>query len=190
MTSSRLRGPLGGLDRLVSAIPGAGGAVGNARRSLEEISRAVHERRVLRHHLDTAAAPGDLAALSPAQCQELLASRSVGRLAYVARAGVPELVPVNYQLVDGAIVLRTGPGPKLQAAERGELVAFEVDDVDESTHTGWSVVVLGRAGRLTAQELGAAAGPQPWAGGPRQHLVRIVPRRTTGRRLLGTEDLP
>lgn len=72
-----------------------------------------------------------------------------------------------------------GPGPKLQAAERRELVAFEVDDVDEEAHTGISVVVVGRASREPDEE----DGPTPWADGPRRHLVRIRPTRVSGRRL-------
>ena len=168
-------------------LPGpARRAVGNALSSLEDISRTVRQRAHLAALLADPAQPGDLAALTEQECLELLASRSVGRLAYVARAGVPDVVPVNYVLRDGAVVLRTGPGPKLQAAERRELVAFEVDHVDEQTRTGWSVVVHGRASVLEDEP--AAGAPEPWASGPREQLVLITPRRTTGRRLLGPEE--
>jgi hypothetical protein len=36
------------------------------------------------------------------------------RLAYVARAGVPDIVPVNLALDGGRLLVRSGPGPKLQ----------------------------------------------------------------------------
>ena len=49
-------------------------------------------------------------------------------------------------------VSRARPGPKLKAAERGDAVALEVEDIDEEQHTGWSVVVVGRARRLSATE--------------------------------------
>ena len=127
------------------------------------------------------ARPGDLTALSAEECRALLATRSVGRLAYVARAGVPDIAPVTYVLDGGDVVLRSGPGPKLQAAERGDTVAFEVDDLDEEAHTGWSVVVVGRARRVPASA--GLAAPEPWSSGPRRHLVRITPVRVTGRRL-------
>lgn len=82
------------------------------------------------------------------------------------------------------VLVRSGPGPKLQAAERGDMVAFEVDDIDEEQHTGWSVVVVGRTRRLSAAEQNRVElVPTPWAVGPRLHLVRITPTRITGRRL-------
>lgn len=71
-----------------------------------------------------------------------------------------------------------------QAAERRELVAFEVDDLDEDTHTGWSVTVVGRTTRLApADREQVTATPVPWAAGPRLHLLRITPVRIDGRRL-------
>src|SRR3954470_2592267 len=74
------------------------GALGNALRSVEEISRAVDDRRHAQERLTDPHDKGDLALLDSATCFELMASRSVGRLAYVARAGVPDVVPVNYVL--------------------------------------------------------------------------------------------
>jgi len=163
-------------------------ALANARTAVESISAAVAERaelmRLLVHDDRPDEHPGDLIALSRVACLDLLRTRSVGRLAYVARAGVPDVVPVNY-VVDGEdVLIRSGPGPKLQAAERGDLVAFEVDDIDEATQRGWSVVVHGKARRLSpadVQHLQVQA--QPWAVGPRSHVIRVRPRRITGRRL-------
>lgn len=180
------------LDRWVSSAPrtlaGAArlvtrSALDNARRAAEQLSSLVVERRVLQQLMATPDA-GDLARLTPAECGALLATRSVGRLAYIARAGVPDIVPVNYVMDGDAVLLRSGPGPKLQAAQRGDLVAFEVDEIDELTHTGWSVVVMGRASQVSPElSMAAAAGP-PWANGPRRHTMRIDPRRIDGRRLL------
>ena len=117
-----------------------------------------------------------------AECLELLASRTVGRLAYVARAGTPDIVPVNYRYVDGRVVIRSAPGPKLQAAERRERVALEVDELDEETRSGWSVVVHGRA-TVLRPEHEPPEGAVPWAPGPRRHVLQVVPERVTGRRL-------
>jgi len=48
--------------------------------------------------------------------------------------------------VDGqAPVFITARGSKLSAAEGQNLVAFEADEYDERTHSGWSVLVNGRA---------------------------------------------
>lgn len=164
-----------------------GGAVSNARAASAALAVTVAEREALTGALDTDdARPGDLTRLGRSDCLELLAGRSLGRLAYVARAGVPDIVPVNYVLHRGDVLLRSGPGPKQQAAERREQVAFEVDALDESRHRGWSVVVVGRLTRLTPTEQARLAerdGPVPWAHGPRSAVLRLRPTRIDGRRL-------
>lgn len=161
-------------------------ALENARRASQEIKTSVDERRVLAQALDTASEAGSLARLTDAECYELLVQRSVGRLAYIARAGVPDIVPVNYVLDGTAVLIRSAPGPKLQAAERSEQVAFHVDEIDEEDHSGWSVTITGRASRVTPESVGSSVANSltPWASGPRRHLIRIVPRRIEGRRLL------
>lgn len=159
----------------------AGSALRNARDSLDVITTAVADRRQLQQE---SVDPGDLQRLSVGACLELLGGRSTGRLAYVARSGVPDIVPVNYVLRDGAVLVRSGPGPKLQAAERRERVAFEVDEIDEDTHTGWSVVVTGRAERLSFVTADALDLPTPWVNGPRRHTLRIQLHHVEGRQLL------
>lgn len=150
-------------------------ALDNARSAGEAIAQAVADRRAL------APGPGGLAALDEAECLRLLATRSVGRLAYVARAGTPDIAPVNYVLDGRDVLVRSGPGPKLQAAERGDRVAFEVDDLDEQVRAGWSVVVAGRARVVPPAEAARLDLPEPWSQGPRRHVVRIS-GRVTGRR--------
>lgn len=162
------------------------GALHNARESLAVISASVADRLALTPSsvLDEGDEPGGLRAITVAQCYQLLAEESVGRLAYIARAETPDIVPVNYVLDGGDVVIRSGPGPKLQAAERRAQVAFEVDCVDRATRTGWSVVVIGRAIRLRLTEQRQHAdGPAPWASGPRSAAIRIRPSRITGRHL-------
>jgi hypothetical protein len=161
------------------------GALDNALRSLEEIARSVDDRHRLQDHLEAADAPGDLAALGVDECYALLGSTAFGRLAYVARAGVPDVVPVNYCLSGDGVLIRTGSGPKLQAAQRGDTVAFEVDHVDEADRSGWSVVVVGRLSVVEPDEPVTGPAPQPWATGPRRHQQRLEPRRVTARPLLG-----
>jgi uncharacterized protein len=74
------------------------------------------------------------------ECLTLLASRPYGRIAYLD-AGAPSIVPVNH-LVDGStVVLRSLDGGKLGAAIFERPVAFELDDLDFVTRTGWSVIV-------------------------------------------------
>ena len=163
-----------------------GDAVDNARRSLLAIGLSRTDRAELQATLGAAAAPGDLGALGPDECLALLATREVGRMAYIARAGVPHIVPVNYELSGTHLLVRTGPGPMLQAAQRHDHVAFEVDDLEELRHGGWSVVVQGTLTELPGTPRDACD-PTPWATGPRRHLLQLETRRVTGRRLVGLD---
>jgi hypothetical protein len=123
--------------------------------------------------------------LLPVQCRQLIAPGGVGRIAFSTAAG-PVVLPVNFAVVDDAIVVRTGGGTVIGAHACGQ-VAFEVDHIDEALRQGWSVLVRGEA-HLVSQpdELrhvrGGGTG-RPWVGGDREAYVRIVPSRITGRRI-------
>jgi nitroimidazol reductase NimA-like FMN-containing flavoprotein (pyridoxamine 5'-phosphate oxidase superfamily) len=116
--------------------------------------------------------------LSVEECLELLATASVGRLA-VAQAGRPPLVvPVNFALDGDVIVFRSDLGAKLDAL-RQEPASFQVDWIDPLHHTGWSVLVQGFAYESSPVDVEV----EPWAGGPKQHWVRLFAGTVTGRRL-------
>lgn len=128
---------------------------------------------------------GTLAELSVEESMALLSGASVGRLAYVVD-GEPGVIPVNYVFKDGTVVFRTTYGPILDTISAGARVAFEVDDLDPAAHTGWSVVVRGRAEEVWLAEELEAARQLPlssWAPGERTHYVRISPSTITGRRI-------
>jgi nitroimidazol reductase NimA-like FMN-containing flavoprotein (pyridoxamine 5'-phosphate oxidase superfamily) len=124
----------------------------------------------------------DPRALTPRECLELLPSRPVGRLAFSANA-MPDIRPVNFFLHDGSIVIRTSRTGSL-ARLTGQVVAFEVDDFDAGTRTGWSVVVLGKVQPVTdIDELVTLAGPRhrPWPSGERSRFLRIPIDLVSGR---------
>jgi hypothetical protein len=129
--------------------------------------------------------PPDLSELGERECLELLAGREVGRLGFVAEGGLPQIVPVNYVFDGSGILVRTGSGGKLAAAELGGVVAFEVDDLDPVRRTGWSVLVVGSVRRLRAGEQIRAQGLPvlPWAPGGRPHFLRVTLGQVTGRRI-------
>ncbi|PRX04653.1 UNVERIFIED_ORG: nitroimidazol reductase NimA-like FMN-containing flavoprotein (pyridoxamine 5'-phosphate oxidase superfamily) [Actinomadura viridilutea] len=123
--------------------------------------------------------------LDTAQCRSLLASAPVGRIVFTDRA-LPAVQPVNFALVDGDVVIRTSVGSKLAAAVRNAVVAFEADDFDVESRTGWSVVVVGQARVVTEPdelEKLRRLPLRPWAPGEREHFVRITPRIFSGRRI-------
>lgn len=157
-------------------VPVLGRALSNARRALDDVRRAVTDRAELQE-----SGEHGVTRMAHDEAVQLLAAHTVGRFAYVAREGVPDVVPVNYAWRDGVVLIRSGPGPKLQAAQRGDRVAFEVDELDVERRTGRSVVVIGRA---TLDVAGPDdPDPSPWASGPRRHLIRITPSRVEGRRI-------
>ncbi|MGG7569312.1 DUF1918 domain-containing protein [Streptomyces sirii] len=127
----------------------------------------------------------ELRELSADECRDRLATHGVGRIAVSTPDGLA-VVPVNYEVVDGAIVFRTAPGA-VAAAAVGTDVAFEVDHVDEAMSGGWSVLALGRAQAVTESDavrrLADRAYSRPWAGGERPLWVLIEPTRLTGRRI-------
>lgn len=120
------------------------------------------------------------------ECFRLLSSQTVGRLAFVV-GDQPLVLPVNFAVVRDVVVFRTGRGSKLDAA-LGAKVAFEVDEVDEATALGWSVVVQGIAEEITHADhwfdeaLRRGAAPS-WVSVGQDHYVRIIPDVISGRRL-------
>ena len=81
--------------------------------------------------------------LDPGECMELLAAKSVGRIAYASDAGA-RILPVNYVLVDDSVIFRTVPDGEIFHHALSSVCAFEIDETDEFFRSGWSVVVVGR----------------------------------------------
>ncbi len=124
----------------------------------------------------------ELFALDQATCLALLRAQPVGRLVTV---GVdPHVIPLNFVVVDDAIVFRTElDGAAALAA--GEEVLFEVDMFDQRTRSGWSVVVRGQLATGSGEVPGALV---TWAPGDRERLMTIVVATVTGRLLRGAVE--
>jgi nitroimidazol reductase NimA-like FMN-containing flavoprotein (pyridoxamine 5'-phosphate oxidase superfamily) len=119
--------------------------------------------------------------LTVGECLRLLRTVPVGRMVFTEGA-LPAVHPVDYVMSGSDVVLRTGRGPKLDSAMRGDVVAFEADDIDPVTRTGWSVLVVGHASVVA----GAAADlPLPLPAGldGEPFTIRIAGERITGRRV-------
>jgi uncharacterized protein len=129
--------------------------------------------------------------LSPTQCLRLIRRSSIGRVV-VSLGALPAAFPVNFALLDDDVVFRTAFGTKLSAALDDAIVAFEVDRIDPLRHTGWSVLIQGRASILDAPADVVRArrlGIRPWAPGEHPHFVRIRSEVVSGRRLPATADI-
>ena len=124
--------------------------------------------------------------LSSEECLRLLTSGVFGRAAVTTPTG-PQIVPVNYSVVNDLVVFRTTPYSVLGSYGRNALMAFEVDHVDYEYGTGWSVVARGRANVITdPQELDVITStrtPRPWAPGPRNVYFGLRWTELTGRRI-------
>jgi len=129
--------------------------------------------------------------LSSDECFQLLATHEIGRIGVVA-GGYPLILPVTYRLDGTTVVIRTHPGTILQSAEHAN-VTFEVDDIDRTSRSGWSVLI-----RATAEEVGEEhraelaertlqSGLEAWAPGDKGHWLRLIAHEVTGRRIVPGE---
>ena len=109
----------------------------------------------------------------------------VGRLGFV-QDGRPVILPLNFRADGRTVVFRTTAGAKLSAVVDGQLLAFEVDEVDAGWQTGWSVLAQGRAHIVDderemrrLEQLGLRA----WASGRQDEWIVLTPDTITGRHI-------
>ncbi|MFD7275595.1 pyridoxamine 5'-phosphate oxidase family protein [Streptomyces sp. NPDC059862] len=176
------------LEECPTALPGTGvlrKLAGSLGTSLNELTGG---RADLPTGLGQAARAPVFVELSAQECRALLSTHGVGRVAVPDTPG-PVVVPVNYSVVDGAIVFRTAPGATPWRAVDTQ-VAFEVDHVDDALSQGWSVLVRGHARAVTdpdaVSRLERQAYSAPWVGGRRDVWVSIEPLSMTGRRIVSS----
>jgi nitroimidazol reductase NimA-like FMN-containing flavoprotein (pyridoxamine 5'-phosphate oxidase superfamily) len=123
--------------------------------------------------------------LSVQTCWELLETAPVGRVAVMVD-GAPEIYPVNFVVDDGSVAFRSAPGSKLHGLDRFPTTCFQVDVIDPDLHSGWSVMVKGRAVDVTRPDERHRLATRPltlWTAGAKDHWVRIRPAEVTGRRI-------
>ena len=127
--------------------------------------------------------------IPPTECEELLMTSVLGRLAVVVD-GRPEIFPVNHVFdeVEHCVVFPSNAHTKLHAALNWPFVAFEVDGMDADRPAGWSVLVVGRAEEVhddDAISRWCERRNTVWRCGPHTHWLRIVPEKVSGRRISG-----
>ena len=135
--------------------------------------------------------PAVLEDLDEAECLRLISAGGVGRIAFTGRFG-PTVLPVNYRLHEGTIVFRTDEDSPTDEDLRTGIanaeykVAFEIDDFSMAAREGWSVLIQGALHHVDSEAERASvreSGVQPWASGPRELYLRVIPSRITGRRI-------
>lgn len=134
---------------------------------------------------DGAAAHGEFSRLDRGESLRLLATVPIGRLIFTVNA-LPAVRLMNFALADGLIVLRTAADTTAARRVHDTIVAFEADDLDAATSSGWSVIVTGRATLVTDPELLARYQRMSlvaWAPGDRDQFVEITTELVEGRRV-------
>ncbi|GAA3512991.1 nitroimidazol reductase NimA-like FMN-containing flavoprotein (pyridoxamine 5'-phosphate oxidase superfamily) [Streptosporangium album] len=126
-----------------------------------------------------------LEVLSRRECIDLLASTPIGRIVFTDRA-LPAVQPVTFCLDGEDIVIRTTVKSRLASATRHAVVAFEADDFDPWTHTGWSVTAVGHARAVSdlAEIVRLSALPlTAWAPQGPDHFITVRAEQISGRRI-------
>ncbi|RMB79433.1 pyridoxamine 5'-phosphate oxidase family protein [Streptomyces shenzhenensis] len=128
--------------------------------------------------------------VSPEEALRLLGSVPVGRIIFTRHA-LPTARPVNHVLDNDDIIIRTHERAALVSHARqngghGVVVAYEADDIDPVSRTGWSVVATGYCRLVTDPEQVARYQEMlhPWSDQHMDHVVRIRPDLITGVRLI------
>ncbi len=129
-----------------------------------------------------------LEALPRAESLRLLHSVSVGRLVFTHLA-LPAIRPVNHVVNGDRIMIRSYLGTAIAAAvggNSGMVVAYEADHIDGESHLGWSVIITGRASRLSDEmEIERYRDLlQPWVAGGMDDVIAIEADMVDGFRLV------
>jgi hypothetical protein len=130
--------------------------------------------------------------LDDPECLELLSSVPIGRLVFTM-GGLPAVRLVNFALDGQTLIFATADGDKYRAAERGDVVAFEVDAVDLDRHLGWTVTALGHLSVIDPEEADSLRQGlllRPWAPHRNAYLIRLGIESLEGRRLVPWAQRP
>jgi nitroimidazol reductase NimA-like FMN-containing flavoprotein (pyridoxamine 5'-phosphate oxidase superfamily) len=134
---------------------------------------------------DGPAPPGEFTRLDRTESLRLLARVPVGRLIFTINA-LPVVRPVNFALADGLILLRTAADTTVARKVDNAIVAFEADELDPATSSGWSVTVTGRAAVIADPATIARYQKvplEPWAPGVRDQFVTVTTELVEGLRV-------
>jgi nitroimidazol reductase NimA-like FMN-containing flavoprotein (pyridoxamine 5'-phosphate oxidase superfamily) len=132
-----------------------------------------------------------LEVLDEGECRRLLATASIGRIAFTEGA-MPVIQPASFALRGEDVFIPTGLSSKMAAGSRGAVLAFEVDDYDLVERTGWNVTVIGPSRLVSVPEQVReldALGVRPWAPSAGHCYIALRLTVVRGRRISST-DVP
>jgi 1-acyl-sn-glycerol-3-phosphate acyltransferase/nitroimidazol reductase NimA-like FMN-containing flavoprotein (pyridoxamine 5'-phosphate oxidase superfamily) len=122
-----------------------------------------------------------LTVLTSEECTRLLERGGVGRIA-VPGEQAPTVRPVNFGLVEGRIVIRTGDSALWASARARTPATFEFDEIRNEDHRGWSVIVTGDLVAFDDNE-GDEVPVKVWAPASKERVVVLEITDVSGRRV-------
>jgi uncharacterized protein len=117
--------------------------------------------------------------LERAESLELLGTAQIGQLVFTYQA-MPDVFPVNVAVADDVLLIPFADGSMIERAARNTVVAFHADKIDEATHLGWSVTVVGRSFEVQQADT-LADRPTSWMPGRHDRMLAVALERVTGR---------
>lgn len=126
--------------------------------------------------------------LDEAECLRLLPTVPIGRLV-ITRGGLPAVRLVSFLVDSDSIIFATADGDSRRAAERGDVVAFQVDEVDAVRHTGWSITTAGHLSLVDSEQAAVLRRTLPVrALSTDRQLVSLAIENLEGRRVTSRPD--
>ena len=131
--------------------------------------------------------------MTRAEAMRRLGSVQLGRIFFTSYA-MPAVRPVNHLIDAGKLIIRSHEGSAIVSAanaSRGVIVAYEADQLDPHTRTGWSVVVTGLAHLVEDPQEARHYRDmlRSWVTGTMDHVISIMPEIVTGFTLVADHSL-
>ncbi len=138
--------------------------------------------------METSESDAALESLIPETCWALLGQKHLGRIAVIVDDEI-HVLPVNYTLQQGRVILRTGSHSLLREAAPCH-ATLEVDDIDEAERRGWSVSAKGALEEISDEAYDhpqlASLDLDTWAPGSKPLVMQLRLAGVTGRHLYPT----
>jgi len=116
--------------------------------------------------------------LDDSECLRLLRTVPFGRLVFT-RGGLPAVRLLGFRVDEDTIVFASDNDDEIRAALRGDVVAFEADDLDADQQVVRTVTTLGHLSVVSPEEAEVLALAEPG-----RQLIRLGVESLTGHRLL------
>ena len=126
-----------------------------------------------------------LEVLDRSECLRLMTTQTLGRIGVTVDA-LPVVLPVNFQLFDGELIIQTERDTRLADATQNTVVAFEVDNAESGGTGSWSVTLTGIATEISDPEVVAQLRHLPftrWVRNDNDRYVGISLDLVSGRRV-------